>query len=38
MTANPLTPVAVNPASLPAPSGYSHGTLSGNTLDRKSVV
>src|SRR5689334_22937469 len=27
-----LTPVAVNPASLPAPSGYSHGTLSGNTL------
>jgi enamine deaminase RidA (YjgF/YER057c/UK114 family) len=27
-----LTPVAVNPASLPTPSGYSHGTLSGNTL------
>jgi enamine deaminase RidA (YjgF/YER057c/UK114 family) len=27
-----LTPVAVNPAELPAPSGYSHGTLSGNTL------
>ena len=27
-----LTPVAVNPASLAAPSGYSHGTLSGNTL------
>ena len=27
-----LTPIAVNPASLPAPSGYSHGTLSGNTL------
>jgi enamine deaminase RidA (YjgF/YER057c/UK114 family) len=27
-----LTPVAVNPASLPAPRGYSHGTLSGNTL------
>ena len=25
-------PVPVNPASLPAPSGYSHGTLSGNTL------
>lgn len=25
-------PIAVNPASLPAPSGYSHGTLSGNTL------
>ena len=22
----------MNPASLPAPSGYSHGTLSGNTL------
>jgi enamine deaminase RidA (YjgF/YER057c/UK114 family) len=27
-----LTPVAVNPAALPAPRGYSHGTLSGNTL------
>ena len=27
-----LTPTAVNPASLPAPRGYSHGTLSGNTL------
>jgi enamine deaminase RidA (YjgF/YER057c/UK114 family) len=27
-----LTPTPVNPASLPAPSGYSHGTLSGNTL------
>lgn len=27
-----LAPVAVNPASLPAPRGYSHGTLSGNTL------
>ena len=27
-----LTPVPVNPAALPAPSGYSHGTLSGNTL------
>ncbi|MEU9448898.1 RidA family protein [Streptomyces sp. NPDC048277] len=25
-------PVPVNPASLPKPSGYSHGTLSGNTL------
>jgi enamine deaminase RidA (YjgF/YER057c/UK114 family) len=25
-------PVPVNPAALPAPSGYSHGTLSGNTL------
>ena len=27
-----MTPVAINPAALPAPSGYSHGTLSGNTL------
>ncbi|MFE0463153.1 RidA family protein [Kitasatospora sp. NPDC058965] len=27
-----LTPVPVNPPSLPRPSGYSHGTLSGNTL------
>ena len=27
-----LTPVPVNPASLPKPRGYSHGTLSGNTL------
>jgi enamine deaminase RidA (YjgF/YER057c/UK114 family) len=26
------TPIPVNPPSLPAPSGYSHGTLSGNTL------
>ena len=26
------SPVAVNPAALPAPSGYSHGTLAGNTL------
>ncbi|MFG2824505.1 RidA family protein [Kitasatospora sp. NPDC048365] len=25
-------PVPVNPASLPKPSGYSHGTLSGNLL------
>jgi enamine deaminase RidA (YjgF/YER057c/UK114 family) len=25
-------PIAVNPAQLPAPSGFSHGTLSGNTL------
>src|ERR1700743_2907225 len=25
-------PLAINPAALPAPSGYSHGTLSGNTL------
>jgi enamine deaminase RidA (YjgF/YER057c/UK114 family) len=24
--------VAINPSSLPAPSGYSHGTLAGNTL------
>src|SRR5580700_5726067 len=27
-----MAPVAVNPAALPAPSGYSHGTLAGNTL------
>lgn len=27
-----MDPIAVNPASLPTPSGYSHGTLSGNTL------
>ncbi|MGI5498852.1 RidA family protein [Lentzea sp. CA-135723] len=27
-----MKPLAVNPASLPAPSGYSHGTLSGTTL------
>jgi enamine deaminase RidA (YjgF/YER057c/UK114 family) len=27
-----LTPVAVNPPGLAAPSGYSHATLSGNTL------
>jgi enamine deaminase RidA (YjgF/YER057c/UK114 family) len=27
-----MTSVAVNPAALPAPSGFSHGTLSGNTL------
>ena len=27
-----MSPVAVNPTSLPAPRGYSHGTLSGNTL------
>ncbi|GAA2145611.1 RidA family protein [Nocardioides koreensis] len=27
-----LTPTPVNPDSLPKPSGYSHGTLSGNTL------
>ena len=27
-----LTPVPVNPPSLPKPKGYSHGTLSGNTL------
>jgi enamine deaminase RidA (YjgF/YER057c/UK114 family) len=26
------TPVPVNPAVLPPPSGYSHGTLAGNTL------
>src|SRR5215470_3213758 len=28
----PMAPVPVNPAALPAPSGYSHGTLAGNTL------
>jgi enamine deaminase RidA (YjgF/YER057c/UK114 family) len=27
-----LTPVTVNPETLPKPSGFSHGTLSGNTL------
>ncbi|SFC56960.1 Enamine deaminase RidA, house cleaning of reactive enamine intermediates, YjgF/YER057c/UK114 family [Nocardioides terrae] len=27
-----LTPVAINPATLAEPSGFSHGTLSGNTL------
>jgi enamine deaminase RidA (YjgF/YER057c/UK114 family) len=27
-----VDPIAVNPPALPAPSGYSHGTLSGNTL------
>jgi len=27
-----MTPIPVNPSSLPVPSGYSHGTLSGNTL------
>jgi enamine deaminase RidA (YjgF/YER057c/UK114 family) len=27
-----LLPVPVNPAALPPPSGYSHGTLTGNTL------
>ncbi|MFD4601599.1 RidA family protein [Streptomyces sp. NPDC058464] len=27
-----MAPTPVNPPSLPAPSGYSHGTLSGNTL------
>lgn len=27
-----LSPLPVNPSSLPKPSGYSHGTLSGNTL------
>ena len=25
-------PLAINQATLPAPSGYSHGTLAGNTL------
>jgi enamine deaminase RidA (YjgF/YER057c/UK114 family) len=27
-----LMPVPVNPAVLPTPSGYSHGTVTGNTL------
>lgn len=27
-----MLPLAVNPAALAAPSGYSHGTLVGNTL------
>ncbi|GAA4329553.1 RidA family protein [Klenkia terrae] len=27
-----LEPQAVNPSSMPTPRGYSHGTLSGNTL------
>lgn len=27
-----MTAIPVNPPSLPAPRGYSHGTLSGNTL------
>jgi enamine deaminase RidA (YjgF/YER057c/UK114 family) len=27
-----VNPIPVNPTALPAPSGYSHGTLSGNTL------
>jgi enamine deaminase RidA (YjgF/YER057c/UK114 family) len=27
-----VTPIAVNPAALPAPRGFSHGTLAGNTL------
>jgi enamine deaminase RidA (YjgF/YER057c/UK114 family) len=27
-----LAPLPVNPSALPRPSGYSHGTLSGNTL------
>jgi enamine deaminase RidA (YjgF/YER057c/UK114 family) len=27
-----VTPRAVNPAALPRPSGFSHGTLVGNTL------
>ncbi|MDX6372967.1 MAG: hypothetical protein QOD98_1955 [Nocardioidaceae bacterium] len=27
-----MSPIPVNPASLPTPSGYSHGTLAGNTL------
>jgi enamine deaminase RidA (YjgF/YER057c/UK114 family) len=31
MAAN-LQPVPINPASLPTPRGYSHGTLAANTL------
>jgi enamine deaminase RidA (YjgF/YER057c/UK114 family) len=27
-----VSPIPVNPAALPTPHGYSHGTLSGNTL------
>lgn len=27
-----MTPISVNPDALPAPRGYSHGTLVGNTL------
>jgi enamine deaminase RidA (YjgF/YER057c/UK114 family) len=27
-----MTPIPVNPDALPVPSGYSHGTLIGNTL------
>ncbi|CAM5411301.1 RidA family protein OS=Streptomyces alboniger OX=132473 GN=CP975_27815 PE=4 SV=1 [Streptomyces alboniger] len=27
-----MAPIPVNPPSLPVPKGYSHGTLSGNTL------
>ncbi len=27
-----IGPIAVNPAGLPAPSGFSHGTLTDNTL------
>lgn len=27
-----MTPVPVNPPSLPTPRGYSHGTLAGSTL------
>lgn len=27
-----MSHAAINPSTLPAPSGYSHGTLAGNTL------
>lgn len=27
-----MAPMAINPDALPTPSGYSHGTLAGNTL------
>ena len=32
MSPTPVDPIPVNPAALPTPRGYSHGTLSGNTL------
>src|SRR5689334_24968697 len=27
-----MRPISINPGTLPRPSGYSHGTLAGNTL------
>lgn len=32
MLTKDLTPVAINPETMAVPLGYSHGTLSGNTL------